>query len=101
MMAVSIKEVGEGMWKFVTRHCVDGSPMVKGLHFDLSASPTVSYPALRTLISIAAARGLRLASMDVTNCFQNTMIPPEERIWVNLPPRYMQWFKRTYPDVEV
>ena len=29
------------------------------------------------------------------------MIRQEERIWVSLPPRYMQWFKKTYPDVEV
>ena len=101
VMAVSIKEVGEALWKFVTRHCVDGGPMIQGLHFDFSASPTVSYPALRTLIAIAAALGLTLASTDVTNCFQNTMIPAEKRIWISLPPRYMKWFKKTYPDVEV
>ena len=101
VMAVSIKEVGEALWKFVARHCVNGGPMIQGLHFDFSASPTVSYPALRTLIALAAALGLILASTDVTNCFQNTLIPPNKRIWITLPPRYMKWFKKTYPDVEV
>ena len=101
VMAVSCKEVGLALIKFVARHCVNGGPMIKGLHFDFSASPTVSYPALRTMIAIAAAFNLILASIDVTNCFQNTMIPPEKRIWIALPPRYMQWFKKTYPDVEV
>ena len=42
-----------------------------------------------------------LASLDVTSCFQNAMIPPDNRIWVSLPPRYMQWFKKPYPDVEL
>ena len=53
------------------------------------------------MIAIAAALGLILASTDVTNCFQNTMISPEERIWISLPPRYMKWFKKTYPDIKV
>ena len=100
-MAVSCKEVGQALIKFVARHCVLGGPMIQGLHYDFSASPTVSYPALRTMIAIVAAYNLTLASLDVTNCFQNTMIPPEKRIWVSLPPRYMQWFKKTYPDVDV
>ena len=69
-MAVSCKEVGAALIKFVARHCVNGGPMIKGLHFDFSASPTVSYPALRTMIALAAAYNLTLASLDVTNCFQ-------------------------------
>ena len=101
VIAVGIKEVGEALFKFVARHCVDGGPMVQGVHFDFSSSPTVSYPALRTLIAIVAAYDLRMASTDATNCFQNTIIPPEQRIWISLPPRYLKWLKKTYPDVEI
>ena len=41
--------------------------MIQELHYDFSASSTISYPALRTLIPIAAAYTLTLASLDVTN----------------------------------
>ena len=94
VIAVSCKEVGAALIKFIARHCVHGGPMVQGLHFDFSASLTVRYQALRTMIAIAAAYNLTLVSVDVTNCFQNTIIPPEKRIWVSLPPKYMQWLKK-------
>ena len=46
VMKVSCKEVGQALIKFVARHCVHGGPMIQGLYYDFSASPTVSYPAL-------------------------------------------------------
>ena len=61
----------------------------------------ITQPALRAFYATAAAFGLTLAVMDVRNCFQNNMIDPDKRVFVRTPPRYMEWFKRTFPDVIV
>ena len=75
--------------------------MVQGKGFNFSASPTASYLCLRTMLAKAVVYRLLLANMDVTNCFQNTMIPLYKRSWINAPVRYLQWFKNRYPDIEV
>ena len=78
-MVVSCREVGKALIKFIARQCMHDDPIIQVLHYNFSASPMVSYPALRTMIAIAAAFNLTLASLDVTNYFQNTMIPPDKK----------------------
>ena len=43
----------------------------------------------------------RLAAsiLDVSNAFQNTNVPIHERVCVSRPPYYLDWFKRSYPNV--
>ena len=99
IMACSIKEKGQGLWKFVTRHCLNGSKMQQGSDFDFSYSPTISYAALRLLLAYSAAKSRRLSIVDVENCFQNGVIPHEDRVYVTTPPHYIPWFKQTFPGV--
>ena len=49
----------------------------------------------------AAFIRLTFALLDVTNCFQNTLIPAKDRACVTLPNFYMEWFKREYPQYEL
>ena len=49
-----IKEKGLSLWKFETHHCRHGGLLEQGKDFDLSCSPTISYPALRIVLSTAA-----------------------------------------------
>ena len=101
IIACRVKEKGKDLYKFETRHCVNGSSMEQGTHFDFSRSPTISYTGLRFLIVVAAAFGLRLSIIDVTNCFQNDAIPPEKRIFIILPPVYLEWFQEQFPHIKL
>ena len=37
--------------------------------------------------------------LDVSNAFQNTNVPINERVCVSPPPYYIDWFEKSYPDV--
>ena len=39
--------------------------------------------------------------LDVTNAFQNKILVPADRIYVLMPPYYLQWFWRSYPWIKI
>ena len=83
------------------RLAVDGSLQQKGVDYDHAWSPTSSALAFRTTIMWAANQRLTLAVLDIENCFQNTIIEKEKRIFMHLPPLYMTWLKHYYPKTEI
>ena len=86
-------------WKFVARHCANGSYQIKGIHFDQSYSPVAHVDSFRINISIADMHRLTARILDVSNEFQNTNVLIHERVCVSPPPYYLKWFERSYPDV--
>jgi hypothetical protein len=78
-----------GMWQFITRHCANGSAMIRGIDFQESYSAVALASSVRMTIAIAAAENLILAIIDVKNAFQNTMLPDGERQHLSLPPYYI------------
>ena len=101
VIACRIKEKGKHLYKFETRHCVNGAPMVQGIHFDFSYAPTASQMIVKALSADEAATGKHLSIVDVENCFQNDTIPADKRIFITAPPLYLEWFKRTYPEIKI
>jgi len=69
IIACRVKDVGPDLHKFEAQHCVHGGNMEKGIHFDFSFSPVVSYPGLQLLAAYSAARKKILKPLDVSNCF--------------------------------
>jgi hypothetical protein len=90
-----------GMWQFITRHCANGSSMIRGIDFQESYSAVALASSVRISISIAAAENMIMAIIDVKNAFQNTMIPEDQRQHLSLPPYYISWFRRKYPTVTI
>ena len=78
--------------------CANGSKQVKGIDFGYSWSPVMGASALRMTLLYAAVERLCLAILDIENCFQNTLVEPEDRVVVTLPNFYMEWFRQEYPD---
>ena len=39
--------------------------------------------------------------LNVSNAFQNTNVPINERVCVSSPPYYLDWFERSYPNVPI
>jgi hypothetical protein len=44
---------------------------------------------------MACAKDYHLAVIDVKNAFQNTIAPPASRIWVTVPPTYLEFLATT------
>ena len=102
VMSFKIKHTPQDhMWKYGARHCINGAPMQQGIDYDESYSPVVEASSLRALIAIASSRRLTLGILDVTNAFQTTIKDPSKRIFATLPPFYLNWFKKYYPNVSL
>ena len=86
-------------WKFVARHCANGSSHIKGFGFYQSYSPVAHADLLRTNISIADIHMLTANILDVSNAFQNKNVPVHEIVCAGPPPYYLDWFEISYSNV--
>jgi hypothetical protein len=80
--------------------CANGSKQQQGIDYEFSYSPTAGAVPIKVTLCLAAANRWTLAVIDVVNCFQSTLIPPEERLLITMPPHYKAWFKSKYPNVK-
>ena len=101
VISTKVKKKGDTLFQLVARMCADGSKQEQGIDFEYSYSPTAGAAAVRALLAIAASYSWLLSAMDVTNCFQSTIIPEEELLTIHAPPNYLHWFKNKYPTVKI
>ena len=101
VISTKVKKKGDTLFQLVARMCADGSKQEQGIDFEYSYSPTAGAAAVRALLAIAASYSWLLSAMDVTNCFQSTIIPEEELLTIHAPPNYLQWFRNKYPTVKI
>jgi hypothetical protein len=51
------------------------------------------------ILNLAAASGLLISILDISNAFQNCIIfDASERVYLSLPPLYLDWFLQQWPD---
>ena len=55
--------------------------------------------SFRINITIAYMHRVTASILDDSNAFQNKNVPIHERVCVSPPPYYLEWFKRSYPNV--
>jgi hypothetical protein len=67
-----------------------GTPQCEGIDFKESYSPVVDPTTIQLQIAFTCAHNYHIVTIDIKNVFQNTIAPPESRIWVTLPPTYIQ-----------
>jgi hypothetical protein len=76
-----------GMDGEVTRHkarlCAQGFSQKRGLDYQETFSPVVSFKSFRTLLAIAATEDLDLSQMDVTTAFLYPKLP--QTVYMSLP----------------
>ena len=89
-MAPKVKYHGNDLYEFLLRMCANVSKQVKGVDFDYSWSSLVGACALRMTLLQAAVKWLCLAILDIENCFQNTLVEPDDRVVVTVPNFYMK-----------
>jgi hypothetical protein len=82
--------------------CADGTKQRQFIDFTDSYSPVGAIDSIRLLLAISAAHRLQLHVLDITNAFQSSIIfDPEERVYINLPPFYLDWFTSQWPDYKL
>ena len=85
-------------WKFVARHCANGSFNIKVIDIYQSYIQVAHAESFRIKISIASMHRLTARILDVSYAFQNTNIPIHDRVCVSPPPYYLDWFERSHPN---
>jgi hypothetical protein len=79
------------IFELKVRHVIVGTPQVHKVDFDNSYSPTADITTIRLQIAFTCARNYKIAVIDVKNAFQNTIAPNDARVYVTLPPLYLEW----------
>ena len=96
-----VKDLGNDAYDLYSRHCANGSTMIKGLDYKESYAAIAVIDSCRIVIAIASRYGLTIYIIDIKNAFQTTLLNPNERIYLHLPPYYLRWFRETYPNHEL
>ena len=80
------------MCKFKPYHCANGRTQIRGSDFTESFPPVISTCTVPSSIVLTASWNIIGGLIDVTNAFQNTMLAPANRIYILMPPYFLQWF---------
>ena len=62
-----------------------------------SCSPTCLADSMRFTLAVPAYFSLWISVADIVNCFQNTIRDPKDKVYMCLPPYYLEWFNFTHP----
>ena len=64
--------------------------MIEGVDFTVSYAPVSGIRSLCIIIEIVSAEGLYIFVLDISNAFQNAILPdPAERVYLSLPHIHM------------
>jgi hypothetical protein len=84
-----------GVFELKVRDVIVGTPQQKAVDYIESYSPVVDPTSIRLQVAFSCSQNYILGIIDVKNAFQNTIVPPSSRIYVTVPPTYLQWLHET------
>ena len=88
----------DNQYDIYSRICADGSSMLEVVYFTVYYAPVSGIYSLRISIAISSSEVLVLFVLDISNDFQNTILPnPEEIVYLILPHLYLYWCKIKCP----
>ena len=80
----------ENNYDIYSRTHAGGSSMLEGVDFTVTGNNS-----LCIIIAIASAEGLIIFVLDISNAFQNTILPNTvEQVYLSLSHRYLEWLKK-------
>ena len=74
---------------------------IQGIDIDQYYIPVAHADLFHINISIVAMNRITARILDVINAFQNNNITINERVCVILPPYYLEWFEKYYPNITI
>ena len=84
--------------RFKVRLCALGNQMVKGVHYDQTHAPTVSYPTFRWALSYAVKHDMTISQGDVTMAFNQSLADKE--LYCHAPPGYGRYTVKLMMNLE-
>ena len=69
--------------KYKARLTIDGSRMMKGLHYDMTYSPVASWNSVRMLLTLTALHGWHTKQIDFMQAFAQA--PIEKTMYMRIP----------------
>ena len=73
--------------------------MIEGFESNVSYASVSGILSLCIIIAITSAEGLIIFFLDISNAFQNNILPnPAEIVYIILPYIYLDWYKRKWPE---
>jgi hypothetical protein len=63
-LAPKISKVGDNLYEYKLRHCLNGSSQQQGIDYDFSYSPTAGAGSVKSTCAFSAAHGMELALYD-------------------------------------
>ena len=89
----------DNQYDIYSRTCADRSSMIEGVEFTVSYAPVAGICSICIIIEIVSAEGLIIFFLDISNAFQNTILPyPTERVYLSLPHLYLECYKIRLPN---
>ena len=89
------------MWKINPCHNANGSTQICGSDFTESLSSAIGAYTAPSRIDLTGSWNIIEGLLDYTNAFQNTILAPSDRIYVLMPPYYLQCFWCCYPRIKI
>ena len=86
-------------WKFVEKHCANGSYKIQGIDFDQSYSPVAHADFFIINITITDMHRFTVRIFYVSNASHNTIFPINSRVCVIPSHYYLDWFGKSYSIV--
>ena len=72
--------------------------MLEVVDFTVSYAPVAVILSLHIIIAISYAEGLIISVLDISNAFQNIILPdPVERVYLILTYIHLDWYKIKWP----
>ena len=88
----------DNQYDLYSRKCADVLSMIEGVDFTVYYAPVAVIWSLFIIAALASAEGLILFVLDISNAFQNTILPnPAERVCIILPYLFMDWYNIKCP----
>ena len=88
VLRIKYKEDGS-IDKYKARYVAKGYSQIPGIDFSETYSPVARVETIRTLLKIAAEKGLEVQQMDVKTAYLNSRL--EEEIYMEIPEAYQQY----------
>ena len=90
VISPKIKPDGKDMWKFQPRHCANGITQIRGSYLNGSFVPIISACIVSSSTSLTASWNIIGVVLEDTNSFKSTIIDLADRLYVPMPPYYLQ-----------
>ena len=85
--------------KFKARFCARGDKQIEGVDYFETYAPVVQWTTIRLMLILECVLDLKSKQGDVTCAFLHAELPPEEKVYLEMPRGFKQYGKNKHAKV--